>query len=147
MVMMNLLAIHLFDGIGVKIMANLSHIMIRSMKYLKIFMYNGNYMDDLLQSWLHHVLVTWIIFLKLIKLIIKIIDKLLVILSQMSLITNRSFLYVNCLSVDVSLKILLSLSEWFNACVATERMVSVIKLFLYYHQKLIKMNLILSLKK
>jgi hypothetical protein len=45
----------------------------------------------------------------------------------MSLITNRSFLYVNCLSVDVSLKILLSLSEWFNACVATERIVSVIK--------------------
>ena len=44
-----------------------------------------------------------------------------------SQITNRTFLYVNCLLVDVSLKILLSASEWLNACVAIDRMTSVIK--------------------
>jgi len=49
------------------------------------------------------------------------------ILSQMSLITNRSFLYFNCISIDITLRILLSLSEWLNACVAFERMISVIK--------------------
>jgi hypothetical protein len=45
----------------------------------------------------------------------------------MSLITNRSFLYVNCISVDVIRKILLALSEWLNACVAFDRMISVAK--------------------
>jgi hypothetical protein len=49
------------------------------------------------------------------------------ILSQMSLITNRSFLNINCILVDVCLRILLALSEWLNACVATERMINVIK--------------------
>jgi hypothetical protein len=49
------------------------------------------------------------------------------ILSQMSLITNRSFLYFNCISIDITLRILLSFSQWLNACVAFERMISVIK--------------------
>jgi hypothetical protein len=45
----------------------------------------------------------------------------------MSLITNRSFLYFNCISLDVILKILLASGEWLNACVAVERMFTVIK--------------------
>jgi hypothetical protein len=49
------------------------------------------------------------------------------ILSQMSSISNRSFLNINCILVDVRLRIVLSVSEWLNACVATERMVNVIK--------------------
>jgi len=45
----------------------------------------------------------------------------------MSLITNRSWLIFNCKSVDFILKILLASSEWLNACVAFERMISVSK--------------------
>jgi hypothetical protein len=49
------------------------------------------------------------------------------ILSQMSLITNRSILFVNCVTIERILKLSLSLSEWLNACVAIERMFSVLK--------------------
>jgi hypothetical protein len=49
------------------------------------------------------------------------------ILSQMSLITNRSILFVNCVTIERILKLSLSLSEWLNACVAIERTFSVIK--------------------
>ena len=45
----------------------------------------------------------------------------------MSLITNRSFVYLNCISTDIILRIILSLSERLNGCVAFERMISVIK--------------------
>ncbi|CAF4641175.1 unnamed protein product [Rotaria sp. Silwood1] len=48
------------------------------------------------------------------------------ILSQMSLINNRSLLTFNCISIDFVLKVLLASSEWLNACVAVERMISVI---------------------
>jgi hypothetical protein len=51
----------------------------------------------------------------------------LLVCSQMSLITNRSFLYFNCISLDVILKIVLSSSEWLNASVAIERMFTVIQ--------------------
>jgi hypothetical protein len=51
----------------------------------------------------------------------------LLVCSQMSLITNRSFLYLNCISLDVILKIVLSSSEWLNASVAIERMFTVIQ--------------------
>jgi hypothetical protein len=49
------------------------------------------------------------------------------ILSQMSLINNRFLLSFSCISIDVSLKILLASKEWLNACVAMERMFSVIR--------------------
>jgi hypothetical protein len=49
------------------------------------------------------------------------------ILSQMSVINNRSLLYVSCISIDIILKILLTSNEWLNTCVAMERMISVIK--------------------
>ncbi|CAF3631381.1 unnamed protein product [Adineta steineri] len=61
------------------------------------------------------------------NIILLIIKFWLLILSQMSLITNRSFLYFNCITIDVSFKILLASNEWLNACVAIERMVSASK--------------------
>lgn len=47
------------------------------------------------------------------------------VLSQMFLLTNRSLLTFSCISIDYLLRILLASSEWLNACVAIERMVSV----------------------
>ncbi len=49
------------------------------------------------------------------------------VLSQMFSINNRSLLIINCVSMDFILKVLLASSEWLNACVAIERMTSVIK--------------------
>ncbi|CAF3945990.1 unnamed protein product [Rotaria sordida] len=57
------------------------------------------------------------------------------ILSQMSLINNRSLLIFNCISLDFLLKVLLASSEWLNACVATERMISVIQSTRFNRQK------------
>ncbi|CAF1260817.1 unnamed protein product [Rotaria sordida] len=49
------------------------------------------------------------------------------VLSQMSIITNRSILFINCISIEIILKSCLASSEWLNACVAIERMFNVIK--------------------
>ncbi|CAF2548696.1 unnamed protein product [Rotaria sp. Silwood2] len=49
------------------------------------------------------------------------------VLSQMSIITNRSILFLNCISIEIILKSCLASSEWLNACVAIERMFNVIK--------------------
>ncbi|CAF3318798.1 unnamed protein product [Rotaria sp. Silwood2] len=49
------------------------------------------------------------------------------VLSQVLLLTNRSLLIVNCISLDFMLKILLVSTEWFNAGVAVERMTNVIQ--------------------
>ena len=43
------------------------------------------------------------------------------IVFQMNIITNDSFIFVNCKLTDVLLKSLLSCSEWLNACVSIER--------------------------
>ena len=51
----------------------------------------------------------------------------LLISSQTSLITNRFYLYLNCISLDFILRIVLSSSEWLNASVAMERIFSVIR--------------------
>ncbi|UJR06788.1 hypothetical protein I4U23_011075 [Adineta vaga] len=48
------------------------------------------------------------------------------IISQTSFITNRSLLHLNCILIDVLLRILLASSEWLNCCVSIERMFSVI---------------------
>jgi hypothetical protein len=40
---------------------------------------------------------------------------------QLNVITNRSFIQFSCLLTDVLLKILLSSGDWLNACVAIER--------------------------
>ena len=47
------------------------------------------------------------------------------ILSQMSVITNRVWLIISCKSLDYLLKVFLASSEWLTACVAIERMISV----------------------
>jgi hypothetical protein len=49
------------------------------------------------------------------------------VLSQKMDITNRSFLTFNCIVTDASLKTLLATSEWLNACVAMERIFTVMK--------------------
>ncbi|CAF2884864.1 unnamed protein product [Rotaria sp. Silwood2] len=49
------------------------------------------------------------------------------VISQMSIETNRSILVVSCVSIEIILKSCLALSEWLNACVAIERMFSIIK--------------------
>jgi hypothetical protein len=52
---------------------------------------------------------------------------ILLIVSHMGLITRRSFLSGNCLTTDFVLRILLYASDWLNACVTTERAVSILK--------------------
>jgi hypothetical protein len=47
--------------------------------------------------------------------------------SHMSMITNQTFLSVQCYSFDFILKIFLSLDQWLNACIAIERTITVIK--------------------
>ena len=49
------------------------------------------------------------------------------LLFQMALITNRSFLNFNCVTTDMILKVLFTSGEWLNACMAAERMLIVIK--------------------
>jgi hypothetical protein len=45
----------------------------------------------------------------------------LLVLSQMDLITNRTFLFINCKSVDFFLKFLPNIGDWLYAFVAIER--------------------------
>ncbi|CAF2548772.1 unnamed protein product [Rotaria sp. Silwood2] len=45
----------------------------------------------------------------------------------MSIITNRSMLIINCISIEIILKSCLASSEWLNACVAIEGMFTIIK--------------------
>jgi hypothetical protein len=51
----------------------------------------------------------------------------ILLFAQMAMITNRSFLSVQCHSIDFLLRICLYLNQWLNACVATERAYTVIK--------------------
>lgn len=48
----------------------------------------------------------------------------LLIFSQMSMITNRSFLLANCIMMDMLLKSFLAIGDWLNACVAIERVMT-----------------------
>ncbi|CAF1418819.1 unnamed protein product [Rotaria sordida] len=41
----------------------------------------------------------------------------------MEIITNRLFLYIQCLSIDFLLRIFLNMDQWLNACIAVERAV------------------------
>ncbi|CAF1473617.1 unnamed protein product [Adineta ricciae] len=52
---------------------------------------------------------------------------LILILSQMNLITNQSFLRIQCYSVDFLLRTFLYLDQWLDASIAIERTVTVIK--------------------
>ena len=67
------------------------------------------------------------------------------LLSQMLFIQNRSILLFHCKSIDFFLKIFLTSTEWLNACVAFERMISVNKgtSFNKYKSKLYSKSIIL----
>ena len=45
----------------------------------------------------------------------------ILLFSQMSLIMNWSFLSIQCVSIDFLLRIFSTMNNWFNACVAVER--------------------------
>ena len=49
----------------------------------------------------------------------------LLIFSQMSIIKNYSFLYINCIMMDITLKSFLAIGDWLNACVAVERTITI----------------------
>jgi hypothetical protein len=52
---------------------------------------------------------------------------LILLLAQMTIISNRSFLLFQCRSIDFLLRICLHMDQWLNACVASERAITVIK--------------------
>ncbi|CAF0843443.1 unnamed protein product [Adineta ricciae] len=49
------------------------------------------------------------------------------VIFQMNTITNHSFILINCILIDVLLKILLSYGEWLNGCVAVERVMAAVQ--------------------
>ncbi|CAF2930436.1 unnamed protein product [Rotaria sp. Silwood2] len=49
------------------------------------------------------------------------------LLSQISIITNRLFLTWNCILLDMTLKVLVASNDWFYACIALERVFTVIQ--------------------
>ncbi|CAF4957408.1 unnamed protein product [Rotaria sp. Silwood1] len=51
----------------------------------------------------------------------------ILIIIQMTYNTNRSFLYIQCLSIDFFLRFFLNMDKWLNACVAAERAFATIK--------------------
>lgn len=51
----------------------------------------------------------------------------LLVLTQSEIITNRSVLTYQCISVDFAVKAFLQIGDWLYACVAAERLFSVIK--------------------
>ncbi|CAF1109410.1 unnamed protein product, partial [Adineta steineri] len=51
----------------------------------------------------------------------------ILLLSHMSIISNRSFLLGQCYSFDYILRIFISIDQWLNACIAIERTTAVIK--------------------
>jgi hypothetical protein len=52
---------------------------------------------------------------------------LILLLAQMTIITDRSFLLFQCHSIDFLLRVGLYMGQWLNACVATERAYTIIK--------------------
>ena len=52
---------------------------------------------------------------------------IILILTQMTIITNRSFLSFQCHSIDFLLRICLCMDQWLSACVAIERAITAIK--------------------
>ncbi len=52
---------------------------------------------------------------------------LILLLAQMAIISNRSFLLVQCHSIDFVLPVCLTMDQWLNACVAVDRAITVMK--------------------
>ena len=63
----------------------------------------------------------------LLTMIIFALKFLILLLSQMSIISNRLFLEIQCYSIDFLLRVCLNMNQWLNACVAIERTYTVIK--------------------
>ncbi|CAF3755523.1 unnamed protein product [Rotaria sp. Silwood1] len=51
----------------------------------------------------------------------------ILLIAQMTPISNRLFLKIQCISLDFILRVCLNMDQWLNACVATERAVTIIK--------------------
>lgn len=51
----------------------------------------------------------------------------ILIMTQINYVTNRSFLYFQCVTVDFLLRVFLSVDQWLQACVAIERGVTSMK--------------------
>ncbi|CAF4759733.1 unnamed protein product, partial [Rotaria sp. Silwood2] len=51
----------------------------------------------------------------------------ILVLAQMATLSNRSFLQIECLLFDFILRVCLNMDQWLNACVATERTITMIK--------------------
>ncbi|CAF1548192.1 unnamed protein product, partial [Adineta steineri] len=51
----------------------------------------------------------------------------ILLIAQMMYITNDSFLKIQCISIDFLLRIGINMDRWLSACVAIERVISVIK--------------------
>jgi hypothetical protein len=48
-------------------------------------------------------------------------------LAQLTMISNQSFLQIQCISLDFILRVFLCMDQWLNACVAVERAMTTIK--------------------
>ena len=51
----------------------------------------------------------------------------LLLVTQMELVTDRSFLHIQCLLVDFLVRICLNMDQWLNACVAIERAITILE--------------------
>ncbi|CAF1376715.1 unnamed protein product [Adineta steineri] len=67
---------------------------------------------------------SWISICLIIILLIKFWQLLL---SQMTILTNRSFVNFNCILLDVSIKLLIAFNDWLDTCVCIERAITVSK--------------------
>ncbi|CAF1225711.1 unnamed protein product [Rotaria sp. Silwood1] len=51
----------------------------------------------------------------------------ILVLAQMTVISNRVFLKIQCVSFDFLLRVCLNMDQWLNACIAIERTITVLK--------------------
>ncbi|CAF3512691.1 unnamed protein product [Rotaria sp. Silwood1] len=65
--------------------------------------------------------------LSILSVIILTLKLWILILSQMSLIANRTILWINCISMEFLLQSLLAIRDWLTACVAIERVFIITK--------------------
>ncbi len=60
---------------------------------------------------------------------------LILLLAQMAIIISRSFLGVQCISLDFILRVCLSIDKWLNAGVAIERAITIMKVIHFDKKK------------
>jgi hypothetical protein len=73
--------------------------------------------------------------ISLLTMIIFLLKFFILIYTQITLNTSRSFLHFNCVSIDFLLRVLLSTGDWLNACVAVERVFTVYKAVSFNQKK------------